>query len=104
VAKRGKASVSSDLSPPPATWLARYRREAGVDQPELARVTGISERTLQRLEGGKVDNPPIRYLVSCALALGLDDWQLLLEDEWTQPLHGRRPKRAQPSPFLQRRS
>jgi len=96
--------VGSDLSPPPATWLARYRRAAAVDQPELASVTGISERTLQRLEAGQVTNPPIRYLVSCAMALGLDDWHLLLEDEWVQPLGGHRPRHARSSPFLRRRA
>jgi transcriptional regulator with XRE-family HTH domain len=104
VAKRGKARVGSDLSPPPETWLARYRREAAVDQAELARATGISERTLQRLERGDNTNPPIRYLVSCAAALGLDDWHLLLEDEWTRPLKQGRPERAKPSAFLRARS
>lgn len=59
-------------------------------QTELVIATGISTRTLQRLESGKVKNPPIRYLISCAVALGLDDWHLLLEDEWRRPLPGTR--------------
>lgn len=102
--KRGKAHEGSALNPPPATWLNRYRREAEVDQRELATVTGISQRTLQRLESGETSNPPLRYLVSCALALGLEDWHDLLEDEWTEPLFGRAPARARSSPFLKRRT
>ncbi len=104
--KRGPASDGSDLSPPPQTWLNRYRREADVKQDELARVTGMSERTLSRLENGEVKNPPLRYLVNRAYALGLDDWQLLLEDEWQEwlPLRGRTPERARTSPFVRPRS
>jgi transcriptional regulator with XRE-family HTH domain len=104
VAKRGKASVGSELKPPPLTWLSRYRREAAVEQGELAAATGISQRTLQRLESGETDNPPLRYLISCAMALGLDDWHLLLEDEWLRPLGNKAPRRAKSSTHLQRRS
>ena len=90
MAKRGSAKIGTDLLPPPETWLARYRREAGVNQDALSRATGISVRTLQRLEGRVNKNPPVRYLISCALALELDDWHLLLEDEWATPLPGTR--------------
>jgi DNA-binding XRE family transcriptional regulator len=94
VAKRGSAKQGSDLAPPPETWLNRYRREADVKQNELAKCAGISERTLQRLESGYYANPPVRYLISCALALDLDDWHLLLEDDWQEALPGARSVRA----------
>jgi DNA-binding XRE family transcriptional regulator len=96
VAKRGDARAGTNLHPPPPTWLARYRREAGLGQAEVANAAGISTRTLQRLESRDIPNPPVRYLVSCAVALGLDDWHLLLEDEWRKPLPGtRRVRRRQ---------
>lgn len=87
VEKRGSASEGSDLNPAPKTWLNRYRREhSHLNQGPLAAAAGISERTLQRLESGKHPNPPVRYLISCAVALELDDWHLLLEDQWREPL------------------
>ena len=46
----------------PATRLGRIRVSRGISQAHLARVTGISLRTLQRLEQGVLANPPIRYL------------------------------------------
>jgi transcriptional regulator with XRE-family HTH domain len=63
--------------------LHQARLARGVTQEELARVTGISRRTLQRIERGEMSNPHIRQLTNCALALGLelDD---LIEDEWRQ--------------------
>jgi transcriptional regulator with XRE-family HTH domain len=82
--------MGTDLRPPPPTWLNRYRREAEVSQIELSRATGISLRTLQRLESADCENPPVRYLISCAVALGLDDWHLLPEDQWRRPLKGTR--------------
>jgi transcriptional regulator with XRE-family HTH domain len=91
---RGDASSGTDLSPPPPTWLARYRREAELAQWEVSSATGISIRTLQRLESGEFDNPPVRYLIRCAVALELDDWHLLLEDKWAKPLPGVRPVRT----------
>jgi transcriptional regulator with XRE-family HTH domain len=65
------------------TKLHQARLARGVTQEELAWFTGISRRTLQRIERGDMSNPPIRYLTNCALVLGLelDD---LIEDEWRQ--------------------
>lgn len=88
MAKLGDSRQGTDLLPPPPTWLARYRREAGVGQRDFAKAAKLSMRTLQRLESGEVDNPPVRYLISCAAALGLPDWHLLLEDRWNKPLEG----------------
>jgi len=40
-------------------------------------------RTLQRVERLEIDNPPIRYLTNCAIALGceLED---LIEPAWRE--------------------
>jgi transcriptional regulator with XRE-family HTH domain len=65
------------------TRLARLRVQRRISQTWLAQATGISPRTLQRLEAGHIDNPPLRYLVNCAMALGvgLDE---VIEDEWRE--------------------
>jgi transcriptional regulator with XRE-family HTH domain len=61
--------------------LRERRRAAGLTQRALSERTGISLRTLQRIERLEVDNPPIRYLANCAIVLGceLED---LIEPEW----------------------
>jgi transcriptional regulator with XRE-family HTH domain len=84
-----------ELLPTPRTRLNRERRLRSVSQSSLSKATGISERTLQRLENGEIENPPLRYLVNCAKALGIDDWRELVDPEWERwlPLPGG-PKRA----------
>ena len=52
--------------------LYERRTAAGVSQRRLAEATGISLRTLQRIERLEVDNPPIRYLTNCAIVLGCE--------------------------------
>jgi transcriptional regulator with XRE-family HTH domain len=63
------------------TKLARIRLERAISQKALAEVTGLSIATYRRLERGEIKNPPLRYLVNCALALGveLDD---VIDEEW----------------------
>lgn len=68
----------------PKTRLNHERRLQRVSQAGLAELTGISERNLSRLENGEMTNPPLRYLVNCALALGLEDWRELVEPAWEQ--------------------
>jgi hypothetical protein len=57
-----------------------------------------SERTLQRLENSEIENPPLRYLVNCAKALGMEDWRELVEPDWEQWLQikggPKKPQRA----------
>lgn len=67
----------------PETKLARVRMSRGVTQDELAKAVGISVPTYRRLERGEVENPKLRHLVNCSIALGveLDD---VLEDEWLE--------------------
>ena len=69
------------LLPPPRTRLNRARRLRLVSQRSLSLATGISERNLGRLENGEIENPPLRYLVNCAYALGIEDWRELVEPE-----------------------
>ena len=44
-------------------------------------MAGLSLRTLQRLEAGRLNNPPYRYLVNCAQALEVKV-EDLIEEEW----------------------
>ncbi|MDP1793783.1 MAG: helix-turn-helix transcriptional regulator [Acidimicrobiales bacterium] len=86
----------------PKTQLNYIRREQRVSQADLAAITGISLRNLSRLENGEMTNPPLRYLVNCARALGVP-WQQLVEPEWEQWEPELRPgkplpeRRAQPN-------
>jgi transcriptional regulator with XRE-family HTH domain len=52
-------------------------------QKRLSELTGLSLRTVQRLELGEVDNPPLRYLVNLAKALDIE-LEAILEDEWLE--------------------
>ncbi len=65
------------------TKLAKLRLSKGLGQTEVARAAGLSDRTYQRLESGKLANPGIRYLTACALAL---DCRLLdiIEHDWLE--------------------
>jgi transcriptional regulator with XRE-family HTH domain len=65
------------------TLLYERRTAAGMSQRRLAELTGVGLRTLQRIERGEMDNPPIRYLANCAIALGceLED---LVEPAWRE--------------------
>ena len=73
------------MPPHPASRSRLYerRRVSGLSQRELAKRTGISLRTLQRIERLEVDNPPIRYLTNCAIVLGceLED---VIEPAWRE--------------------
>jgi hypothetical protein len=51
----------------------------------------VSRNTLNRLENGWNQNPPLRLLVSLAAALGIVDWRELAEQEWLQPAPGIKP-------------
>lgn len=55
----------------------------GVTQEELAEAIGISIATYRRLERGKIDNPPLRYLVNSAIALGVELADLI-ENDWNR--------------------
>lgn len=65
----------------PTTRLGRLRVQRRITQAALARATGLSPRTLQRLEHGSLVNPPIRYLANLALALDVP-LQDVIEPDW----------------------
>lgn len=67
----------------PRTKLAARRQQIRITQKRLSELTGISLRTIQRLELGEVDNPPLRYLVNLAMALDIE-LKAILEDEWLE--------------------
>lgn len=81
------------------TRLARARAARGVTQAGLADAIGISIATYQRLEEGRMANPPIRYLANASIALGcaLAD---VCEPQWLawSPL-GRPPRPAPLAPL-----
>jgi transcriptional regulator with XRE-family HTH domain len=52
-------------------------------QKQLSELTGLSLRTVQRIELGEVDNPPLRYLVNLAMALDIE-LEAVIEDEWLE--------------------
>lgn len=66
----------------PRTLLAQERQRARLSQEQLAEQTGVSLRTLQRLERGELDNPPVRYLVNCAIVLGVS-LEAVMQPEWS---------------------
>jgi transcriptional regulator with XRE-family HTH domain len=86
----------------PKTQLNFIRREQGVSQAHLAAITGISVRNLSRLENGEMTNPPLRYVVNCALALGVP-WQQLVEPEWEE-WEPNLQRRADEPPLPERRA
>lgn len=65
----------------PRTRLAWARKKAGLTQRELSDITGIPRATLQRLERGEFENPKLRYLVNCSIALDISLDQII-EDRW----------------------
>jgi Helix-turn-helix. len=53
------------------TKLARERVKKGVTQEELARATGVSMRTVVRMEGDLIHSPCLAWYVNAATALGV---------------------------------
>lgn len=76
-------AAQPQLRGPRWTRLAAHRRRRGLSQADLAELTGVSIRTIQRIESRRYDNPPLRYLANCAIVLGcsLED---LIEPEWLE--------------------
>ena len=65
------------------TRLAAWRTKRNITQAELAAAVGMSLTTYRKLERGDFDNPPLRYLVNCSIALDckLDE---LLDDRYRE--------------------
>jgi transcriptional regulator with XRE-family HTH domain len=68
------------------------RVRKGVHQHELAQVTGISPRSLKRLERHAVLNAPLWWYVNCAIALGVELEEVLDNQDlsWRRQ-HSERP-------------
>jgi transcriptional regulator with XRE-family HTH domain len=67
--------------------IRRRRDELDVSADDLARVTGVSKRTISRAENG--EPPTLRALVNIAIALEVDPLDLL-QPEWLErwtPMH-----------------
>jgi transcriptional regulator with XRE-family HTH domain len=67
----------------PRTRLGELRQKTrpSIKQEAMSERAGIPLRTYQRLEAGKIPNPPIRYLVNCAIVLGVE-LEDVCEPEW----------------------
>jgi transcriptional regulator with XRE-family HTH domain len=74
------------------TKLADARLRGGLTQAEMAELTGISLPHYRRLERGQLRNPPLRFLVNCAIVLHVDLLDVV-DDEWLQwmPFDARHP-------------
>lgn len=86
------------------TRLAELRKQRGVSREELARAVGTSTTKLAKIESGRDENPPLRILNNCALALGASledvvepDWRLW----WNR--YGGQPQPPDPEDFWQPR-
>lgn len=71
------------------------RMRRGVTQEELARAVGISVPTYRRIERAETNNPKLRHLMNCAIALGVE-LDEILEDEWFEWLIFDRSRAAKP--------
>jgi transcriptional regulator with XRE-family HTH domain len=80
------------------TKLRTWREQRGLSQDDMVAATGIGRATYQRIELGRWDNPPLRYLVNCAIVLGCD-YTDLVEDEWRawKAFDQRKPRPKDPS-------
>ncbi len=76
--RRGANEVSTVVR----TKLANWRVWRNVSQREMSEATGIPIASYRRLERGQLDNPPLRWLVNCQLALDLPQIDDLIDDEW----------------------
>ncbi|MEJ7783450.1 MAG: helix-turn-helix domain-containing protein [Solirubrobacteraceae bacterium] len=75
MAPKGQTRLESD------TKLALVRHHARVPQVDMARRMGVSIATYQRLEEGRMPNPPLGYLVNAAIVLRVPV-AALIEREW----------------------
>jgi transcriptional regulator with XRE-family HTH domain len=72
----------------PRTRLAYERITRGFTQEQMVERTGIKLATYRRLERGALPsaqhpNPPIRFIVNCAIVLDCN-WERLWEPSWNE--------------------
>lgn len=79
--------------------VRRWRRSAGLTQPQLAARLGVSQQAVQQLETGAIRSP--RYLLRLAEVMGADA-RALAEGRY-QPASAEAPAPAETPPILGRR-
>lgn len=82
---------------PSTTRLRRVRLERGLSQRELAELTGIPLRSLERLDRGEVDDFSYRSVVNLCLALRCKASEII-EPDWFQWKDDLTPGRHTPVP------
>lgn len=67
-------SVKPDMPP-----LTRYRKERGLTQKQLADLSGVNSRQIQRIESGssKAENLTLKNALALAKALGIKPEDLI---------------------------
>src|SRR5689334_10437510 len=78
----GRATTTVDPHTSLAVWLRTGRTERGMSLDDVARITKIQPRILERLETGKLDGLPAEVFVrgfvkSVAKCVGLDESEAL---------------------------
>ena len=58
-------------------YIRAQRKQQGLSQKELGKRCGLSDATIQRLEGGLIDSPDCRHLRKIADALHIRRFYLL---------------------------
>jgi|SRR5665213_1939777 len=68
------------------SFLAWRRKKRGVTQQEMADAVGVSLSTYRRLERGHIDDPGVRILHNCAIALGVPLYDIIPAEwyHWTE--------------------
>ena len=79
------------------TRLAYWRARRNVSQRSLAARTGLSEKTIERLDQGRVTNPNVRHLLAIAHVLRVPLVELIDED-WRLFWVAGKQLRADPPP------
>lgn len=57
--------------------VKRYREERKYSKMKLSRISGVSHRTIEFLENGKIDNPTLKTLTALAEALKVNVEELI---------------------------
>lgn len=85
---------------PPTTRLRRARLDRGLSQKELAELTGIPLRSLERLDRGEADDFSYRSVVNLCVALRCKASEII-EPDWFQWKDDLTPRRRTPVPHEQ---
>jgi hypothetical protein len=66
----------------PRTKITRRPVKPGLNQRQVAEMTGIHQSQLLRLEKGEIDRPPLAHLVNLAMVPEIEDPLDFAEDSW----------------------